>query len=166
MNDITIVDFKPEHQPYFEALNRNWIEKYFIMEEMDKYVLRNPQEAIIEPGGAILVALYDDKVVGCVALRKSGDKIYEFTKMAVDENYRRMGIAEKLSYASFKRASELGATQVFLFSNSILKPAITLYEKLGFRHVPLGEVKYKRSDVKMSIDIKIPNGHQILLTAK
>ena len=163
MNEITIVDFKPEHQPYFETLNRNWIEKYFTIEEMDNYVLRYPEEAIIKTGGAILVALYDGNVAGCVALRKAGDKVFEFTKMAVDENYQRKGIAEKLSHASFKKVLELGARELFLFSNSILKPAIALYEKLGFRHVPLGEVKYKRSNVKMSIYIEILNEKQILL---
>jgi N-acetylglutamate synthase-like GNAT family acetyltransferase len=166
MNDITIVDFKPEHQPFFESLNRNWIEKYFYMEEMDKYVLRNPEEAIIKPGGAILIALYEDKVAGCVALKNAGDKVYEFTKMAVDENYRRKGIAEKLTHASLKKAGELGAKQIFLFSNNILKPAIALYEKSGFRHVPLGEVKYKRSNVKMSIEIDLLQDKKTLLTAK
>jgi N-acetylglutamate synthase-like GNAT family acetyltransferase len=166
MNNITIVDFKPEHQSFFESLNRNWIEKYFTMEEMDNYILGNPEEAIIKPGGAILVALYNGEVAGCVALRKAGDNEYEFTKMAVAENYRRKRIAEELSYASFKKASELGAKQLFLFSNSILKPAIALYEKLGFRHVQLEDVKYKRSNVKMSIDIDILMEKRILLTAK
>lgn len=154
MNDIIIVEYKPEHQSYFEALNRHWIEKYFSIEEMDKYILGNPEEAIIKPGGAVLIALYDNKVAGCVALRKACENVFEFTKMAVDENYRRKGIAEQLSYAALKKAEEMGAKEVYLFSNSILKPAISLYEKLGFRHVELGEAKYKRSNVKMSIDIK------------
>ena len=166
MNTIEIVEYKPEHQFYFESLNRAWIEKYFSMEEMDKYVLRYPEEAIINPGGVILIALCEGKVAGCVALRKAGDKAFEFTKMAVDENYQRKGIAEKLSHASFTKAAELGAEVVFLFTNSILKPAITLYEKLGFRHVPLEDSKYKRSDVKMSINIRVPVNKQILLTAK
>lgn len=166
MNDITIVDFKPDHQPYFERLNRNWIEKYFTMEEMDNYILQHPGDAIIKQGGAILIALHEGNVVGCVALRKTGDKVFEFTKMAVDETYRRKGIAEKLSYASFKKATELGAKEVFLFSNSILKPAIALYEKLGFTHVPLGDVKYKRSNVKMSIDVAGFNKQQILSLVK
>lgn len=146
---IMIVDYKPEHQPYFESINRHWIEKYFEMEPLDEYVLAKPEAAILEPGGAILMALYNGNVAGTVALRKLEDGSFEFTKMAVDECYRRKGIAEALSYASFKKAVALGATSVILFSNSGLKAAITLYEKLGFKHLPIGNGEYKRSDVKM-----------------
>jgi ribosomal protein S18 acetylase RimI-like enzyme len=141
------------HQPYFEKFNRNWIEKYFEMEAIDEFVLTNPEAAIIKPGGAILMALYNGTVAGTVALRKINAVTYEFTKMAVDERFRRNGIAEALSRASFEKAKQLGAVEVILYTNSILKPAIALYEKLGFMHQPVGIGEYKRSDVKMSIAI-------------
>ena len=64
---IQIIDYRPEHQPYFESLNRAWIEKYFWLEEIDKYVLQNPEEAIIEQGGAILMATCNGLVAGTVA---------------------------------------------------------------------------------------------------
>ena len=153
MNAITIIDYQPGHKQYFEKLNREWIEKYFVMEAIDEFVLTNPEEAIIKPGGAILMALYDGAVAGTVALRKAGESVYEFTKMAVEEKFRRKGIAEALSQASLKKAKMLGASEVILYSNSILTPAIHLYEKLGFRHVPVGDGDYKRSDVKMTIAI-------------
>ena len=151
---MTIVDYEPQHQYWFEKFNRYWIEKYFEMEAIDEYVLTNPAAAIIEPGGAILMALYDGIPAGTVALRKVDELTYEFTKMAVDPAFQRKGIAEALSRASFKKAKELGASTVILYSNSILKPAIQLYKKLGFKHVPVEKVEYKRSDVKMTIQIK------------
>jgi len=153
MNAITIIDYQPGHKQYFEKLNREWIEKYFVMEAIDEFVLTNPEEAIIKPGGAILMALYDGAVAGTVALRKAGESVYEFTKMAVEEKFRRKGIAEALSQASLKKAKMLGASEVILYSNSILKPAINLYRKLGFKQVPIGTGEYKRSDVKMTIAI-------------
>ncbi len=153
MNSIEIIDYKPSHQRYFEKFNRHWIEKYFVMEAVDEFVLTDPEAAIIQPGGAILMALYNGTIAGTVALRKIDDCTFEFTKMAVDENFRRKGIAEALSYASFEKAKELGADLVILYSNSILTPAIHLYEKLGFRHVTVGVVEYKRSDVKMIISV-------------
>ena len=154
MNDIRIIDYRPEHQPYFEKFNRNWIEKYFFMEPVDEFVLTEPDEALLKPGGAILMATCDGEIAGTVALRKVDSKTFEFTKMAVDENFRRKGIAEALSHASFIKAKELGAETVILYSNSILKPAISLYEKLGFEHVPVENMEYKRSDVKMKIDVR------------
>ena len=154
MNNTRIIDFRPEHQPYFEKFNRAWIEKYFTMEQRDVWVLTQPYEMIIINGGAVLMAEYDGNIAGAVALLKTEEGIFEFTKMAVDENFRRRGIAEELTYASFRKAKDLGAKKLILYSNSILKPAIALYEKLGFKHVPLGNSGYKRSDVKMSIDIE------------
>ncbi|HMJ48038.1 MAG TPA: GNAT family N-acetyltransferase [Ferruginibacter sp.] len=150
---ITIVDYKDWHQPWFENLNRFWIEKYFEMEALDEWVLTCPLQSIIEPGGAILMGLYNGEVAGTVALRKVEAGVFEFTKMAVDKKFQRKGIAEALSYASFEKAKELGAISVILYTNSILTPAIMLYEKLGFTHVPIGKGEYKRSDVKMQIPI-------------
>ena len=92
-------------------------------------------------------------MAGTVALRKVNDHTYEFTKMAVDEKFQRKGIAAALSHASFEKAKALGADTVILYSNSILKPAIHLYEKLGFKHVPVDNAEYKRSDVKMEISV-------------
>lgn len=154
MDPLKIVAYLPKHQLDFEKLNRYWIEQYFKMEPLDEHVLTHPEEAIIQPGGAILMAEYDAVIVGTVALRKLDEGVYEFTKMAVDPGYRRRGIAQALSYASFYKAKELGATEVVLFSNSILTPAIALYEKLGFRHMVLQKGEYERSDVKMSIGIQ------------
>ena len=153
MNLIKIVDYEAHHQPYFEKFNRYWIEKHFVMEPIDEYVLTNPQEALLDTGGAILMAEYDGVIAGTVALRKVDSVTYEFTKMAVDNQYQRKGIAEALSYASFTKAKELGAYKVILYSNSQLTPAIRLYEKLGFIHLPVGIGEYKRSDVKMEITV-------------
>lgn len=152
-NLITIVDYRPEHQPYFEKFNRAWIEEWFEMEPVDEWVLTNPDKAILESGGAILMALYAGEVAGTVGLRKVDDETYEFTKMAVDEKFRRKGIAEAISYASFIKAKELGAKQVILYSNTKNAGAIKLYEKIGFRHLAVEPGVYKRANVKMTIDI-------------
>lgn len=168
MSGISIIDYRPEHQPYFEKFNRTWIEKYFEMEALDEFVLTDPQAALIAPGGAIIMAEYDGEIAGAVALRRIDDEVFEFTKMAVDERFRRRGIAEALSYASFIKAKELGVKTVILYSNSVLAGAVQLYEKLGFKHIPMGIVEYKRSDVKMTIGIEeaIRNANQFYLIGK
>jgi ribosomal protein S18 acetylase RimI-like enzyme len=154
MSLIKIIEYRDHHQPHFEQFNRHWIEKYFVMEPIDEFVLTEPAEALLKPGGAILMATFDGEIAGTVALRKVADTVFEFTKMAVDEKFRRRGIAEALSYASFEKARTLGAEKVILYSNSQLTGAIKLYEKLGFKHLPIGIGEYKRSDVKMEIHIE------------
>ena len=153
MSQIEIVDYRPEHQPFFEKFNRDWIEEHYDLEPLDLFVLQKPQEALLNPGGAILMALYDGKVAGTVALRKIDGLTFEFTKMAVDAAFRRKGIAEALSYASFEKAKKLGAKTVILYSNTLQSAAIKLYEKLGFKHLPVEQGVYKRANVKMSIEL-------------
>lgn len=153
MNNIRIVDYRPEHQPSFEQFNRQWIEELFEMEPVDEWVLTNPDKAILETGGAILMAEYDRVPAGTVGLRKVDAYTFEFTKMAVDPAYRRKGIAEALSYASFRKAKQAGATRVILYSNKRNAGAVKMYEKIGFKHVPVENDVYKRADVKMEIAI-------------
>ena len=150
---IEIVDYRPEHQPHWERLNRAWIKVYFNIEPFDEYVLQNPEEAILKDGGAILIALYGGVVAGTVGLRKLDDKTFEFTKMTVDEAFRRKGIAEAMCYASFRKARELGANSVILYSNTLQAAAIKMYEKIGFRHLPVENTVYQRANVKMEIDL-------------
>ena len=66
---LEIVQYEPEHQAWFERLNRQWIEQYFWMEPLDVEILQNPDKAIIEKGGAILMAIANDEVAGTVALK-------------------------------------------------------------------------------------------------
>lgn len=153
MNTITVVDYEPKHQSYFEKFNRQWIEAWFTMEPVDEYVLTNPEEAILKDGGAILMGICDGEIAGTVGLRKVDNKTYEFTKMAVGEDFRRRGIAEALSYASFEKAKALGATKVILYSNTKNANAIKLYEKIGFKHLPVEPGVYERANVKMEIAV-------------
>ena len=159
MNKIEIIPYRAEHAYQFERLNKAWIEKYFVLEEMDKWVLENPHEAILAKGGAILMAKYDGVIAGTVALIKVNDEEYEFAKMAVEEAYQRKGIGEALSHAAFDKAKELGARKVSLYSQTSLAPAIHLYRKLGFVEVPMDLHVYKRANIKMEIELE-PQRHQ------
>ena len=152
INNLRIEDFRPEDQPWFEQLNRQWIEKYFRMEPVDVLVLEQPDGHIIRKGGAILMARYGKKVAGTVALKFVDEGVYEFTKMAVAPEFRGMGIGKALSDAAIRRARHLNANKIILYSNRILSPAIDLYRKIGFVEVPL-DGPYMRSDIKMAMTL-------------
>ncbi|HSH65805.1 MAG TPA: hypothetical protein VLB84_08410, partial [Bacteroidia bacterium] len=68
-NTIRIVPYRPEYAIYFERFNKAWLEEYFEVEPIDKYVLENPEEAILKPGGRILFAECEGKILGTVALK-------------------------------------------------------------------------------------------------
>lgn len=150
---VQVIDYQPEHQPYFEQLNRSWIEKYFWMEPVDVAVLQHPQEYILAHGGHILMAEYNREIVGTVALKFVNENTFEFTKMAVDEKYRGLKVGELLAKAAITWCAERNVTDVILYSNTILAPAISLYRKLGFVEIPL-DGPYKRSNIKMQLILK------------
>ena len=86
MSDLVqIVDYKPEFRAAFADLNKEWISKYFKMEETDYKALDHADAYIINNGGYILVALFNNEPVGVCALIKMNDPIYDFelSKMAV-----------------------------------------------------------------------------------
>lgn len=153
MNTIHIEKYRPDWKTYFEQFNRAWIEKYFVMEDTDKYVLSNPEEAILKDGGEILFAVYEGKVIGTVALKKADDETMELTKMAVDENYRCIGAGKMLCKSAIDKAKDLNVKRLVLYTQSALKQALGIYRKLGFTEVPVEQGKYKRADTKMEIEL-------------
>ena len=150
-NVLHILDYKDEHQLFFERINRNWIEKYFWLEHTDEFVLTQPREAILQQGGSILLISCDHILAGTVALRKINDSDYELTKMAVDEPFRGKGLGKALCMAAIEKARSAGAKRILLYSNTLLKPAIQLYKKLGFIETPLENGVYARSNIKMEM---------------
>jgi ribosomal protein S18 acetylase RimI-like enzyme len=152
MSDISILEYNSEHQPWFERLNRAWIERYFVMEAIDIEVLQDPERHILSNGGSIIMAGLDSTIVGTVALKYSGPGVYEFTKMAVDEKFQGRKVGHALAVAAIQRAAKLGGKKIILYSNTILVPAIALYRKLGFQEVPI-DGPYKRSNIKMELNL-------------
>ncbi|HEY5826373.1 MAG TPA: GNAT family N-acetyltransferase [Cyclobacteriaceae bacterium] len=152
--ELKILAYEKQHQPWFESLNRTWIEKYFWMEPIDFEVLQHPDKHIIDKGGEILMVSLNEEVVGTVALKYVQPGVYEFTKMAVDEKFQAKGLGQELAKAAIHKAKKLGATKIILYSNTKLAPAIKLYRRLGFQEVPV-DGPYKRSDIKMELSLTI-----------
>ncbi len=150
--EIQILNYLPEHQPWFEKLNRHWIEKYFWMEPIDFDVLQHPEDHIINKGGSIVMASYNKEIAGTVALKYVSPGIYEFTKMAVEDRFQGLKIGKALALAAIEKAKRQGAHKIILYSNRKLETAIALYHKLGFVEVPVDAI-YKRSDIKMELRI-------------
>jgi ribosomal protein S18 acetylase RimI-like enzyme len=60
----------------------------------------------------------------------------EFRMLAVAHNARRRGVGEVLVRAGLRRAAEIGAHQVVLYSTQEMHIAQRLYARLGFRRLP------------------------------
>lgn len=151
MEKISIAGYRQEWQCHFERLNKEWIEKYFVLEEADRQVLEDPEGTLLGQGGRILFALSGDRVVGTVGLKYVDGPTMELTKMAIDSAFQGLGIGTILCQSAIILAKRLRVQRLVLFTQSSLKPAIGLYEKMGFRRVTLKGADHQRADLKMEL---------------
>ncbi len=155
---VEIVPFEPHLREYFYALNAAWLKKHFVIEPIDEQVLREPERAVLEPGGAIFFARLGDVVVGTCALLHEAPGVYELSKMAVDEAFRGLGAGRLLLEAAVTEFHRRRGDTLFLESSSILKPALHMYEQAGFVLQPpiRAGSHYARADVYMIYAPKKP----------
>lgn len=156
MPPIEILDYRPEWRRYFEQFNKAWLKEHFSVEPIDRWILENPEEAILKGGGTILFARHEGRIIGAVALKYNRDGALELSKMAVDKPYRGRGAGTKLCQAAIHKAREMGAPKLILYSQTQLPAAVAIYRKLGFREVPLdaNDFSYERANIKMELELK------------
>jgi ribosomal protein S18 acetylase RimI-like enzyme len=149
---IRIADYDPRWRADFARLNIDWLERFFVVEPIDREVLSDPETHILAHGGRVLFAIdAQDRAVGTVALKHEGDGVYELTKMAVDPASQGQGIGRKLMVAALEAYRTMQGRELFLESSRKLAPALQLYESVGFRHRPAPRpgTHYVRADVYM-----------------
>ena len=77
------------------------------------------------------------------------DYDFELAKMAVSPKAQGKYIGWLLGNAVIEKARSLGARKIYLESNTVLKPAINLYYKLGFQKVIGRSTPYERCNIQM-----------------
>ena len=151
---VKIINFEDKYTKDFADLNFEWLEKYFYIEPYDREVLTQPKKYILDEGGYILMATINGEAVGTVALIKRSNTSYELSKMAVTNKYQGLRIGQKLMYAAIHFAGQQGIPYLYLDSNTVLTPAITLYKKVGFKEIPVPEdTPYERCNIRMELKI-------------
>ena len=150
---LQFIPYQDQYKTAFRALNEEWISAYFKMEEADYKALDHPDTYILDKGGKIFVVLYQNEPVGVCALIKMNDPDYDYelAKMAVSPKMQVKNIGFQLAQHVISAAKELGASKIYLESNTRLKPAISLYHKLGFTIVEGRPTPYERADIQMEL---------------
>ena len=155
MDKVLITSYRSEFKDAFKILNKEWIDKYFVMEAADHRSLEHPEEYIIKNGGNIFYAIIDDLPVGVCALVKSNHPLYDYelSKMAVTGDHQGKGIGRSLAEKVISEARLAGGQSIFLESNTILEPAIMLYRSLGFKKIDDFISDYERSNIQMVLKL-------------
>ena len=147
---VTVVPYREEFRSAFEQLNRDWIEQYFVLEEPDLEVFRDPGTKVLQPGGEIFFVLEGHRIQGTCAVLRHDSENCEIAKMAVAPGARGRGYGDLLMQAAIRFATDTGARRIIIVSNTVLAPAIRLYEKHGFVRMPMAlDSRYRRANIRM-----------------
>tara|TARA_B100001113_G_C21092328_1_gene614937 strand:+ start:716 stop:1183 length:468 start_codon:yes stop_codon:yes gene_type:complete len=150
---VKIVPYSDKYSKYFYDLNYDWLNEFFYVEEYDEKVLKNCKTEIIDKGGFIFFALNNSEVIGTMALIQKERGVYELNKMAVKKDLRGNGIGHQLIKFIIDYSVDKNFESIILYSNTVLKNSIHLYEKFGFKEIDNPDAPYKRSDIKMELKL-------------
>ena len=154
---MIVRDYTPKDAAAFRDLNLAWVEKYFTVEAEDWAQLEDPQTHILDKGGAILIAELEGEAVGTVGLVPGhGPGVLELIKMSARSDIQGRGIGRALMEAAITKSRDMGATKIWLETNTSLDAALALYRKSGFRELTGDELTptpYDRCNCQMLLDL-------------
>jgi ribosomal protein S18 acetylase RimI-like enzyme len=83
----------------------------------------------------ILIGRWNGEVAGCVAMHPFEERICEMKRLYVRPSFRAHGIARSLAEALIAIARERGFRAMRLDTLPMMRPAMALYESLGFADI-------------------------------
>lgn len=146
---MEIIEYTEKYKQDFIDLNIAWIDRFFTPEQAD-YDILNHVDSLLDSGSMIYFAVEDGRVLATCMTMPLGNDVWELCKLAANGQYTGTGAGSAVFKASMDYAVSRGAKKITLISNSRLKPALHIYQKFGFREVPLNKAYwgYERADIE------------------
>ncbi len=148
-NTIEIIEYDRKYKDAYINLNMRWLLEYDLLEEKDETIIKNVEKEILDKNGKVYLLRKNEEIIGAVGLHPLSDETVEILKLAVDSDFKGLGLGRKLMQKAIEESYNLGYKDIILYTNSKLKAAIGLYEKLGFKKIELGDSDYEEVDIKM-----------------
>lgn len=154
---VVIRNYTPAYKKYFFNLNREWIEEHFgAVESEDLKALQHPEEEILNKGGMIFFALYNNQVVGTAAIQTEGGKNFRLDMFAVSKGLRSKGIGKALFEHALQYVRAKNAAMLISFTSPLLTDSLNFYIRNGFYAVPMSQAEqsmFKRPTIKMQLKL-------------
>lgn len=152
-NTLEIINYNEKYKEDLKRLTLEWLEKDFILEPEDIKFIENPTNYVIDNGGFIFLAQYNNEIIGTVSLLKIDNNKYELAKLAVTEKYKGLKLGRRLMQVAIDKCKAIGAKQIILYTAKKLEVAYNLYLRLGFVEIMEEKPKYIEADVIMELDL-------------
>ena len=104
-------------------------EEYLQLQHFDQEV-EHLEEKYGWPNGRLYIAFYDDKIAGCIGLKKIDDEICEMKRLYVRPEFRGIHIGNVLAKKVIDEAKEIGYKSMVLDTFPFLTSAIKMYKKI------------------------------------
>ena len=125
-----------------------WFGMNLCFQNFDDEVANLPGKYAL-PDGRLFLAFADEKLAGCIALRKLEEKICEMKRLFVREGFRGQKIGNVLIEKLIEEAKNIGCEKMRLDTfPPKMAEAVKLYESYGFREIspyyqnPYGETLF------------------------
>lgn len=105
------------------------------------------------PDGRLYLLYVDDKLAGCVGMRKLDKEKCELKRLYVKRGFRRQGLGDLLLERIMGDARRIGYKYMYLDTLPFLKAALVMYKRAGFYEIeryndsPLDTTIYMRCEL-------------------
>ena len=113
----------------------SWLEISLCFQNFDKELASLPGDYAL-PRGRLFLAIEDDQLAGCVALRPLPDRACEMKRLYVRPTFRGRGLGRKLVATILEAAREIGYERMLLDTlPGKMDQALAMYRRLGFKEI-------------------------------
>lgn len=153
---VLAYDFKKEVQSLFSEYTDMLVQgdstfkEYLQIQNYDDE-LKHLEKKYGLPEGRLYLAYEDEKLAGCIGLKKIDEENCEMKRLFVREQFRGKNIGNILIQKIIDDAREIGYQHMFLDTLPFLESAIHMYRKYGFYEIE----SYNDSPMENSIYMKL-----------